>query len=191
MEEKRWDTRMGGDLAQNALFYLEDRVKTGDELHCEIFDEPRVITKVDPALMLSGISHWEARIVPLSEWRRRNRALPNINVTGPGARVNFHSLDQSVQNFENKELGPSGLARLVAELSVHLNELQLDVHQKKKAETQINTLKAQIDDPDPIIVRQAGRTLRNIVEGASGSLIAAAIQPHVWQWVLQTLQSFK
>jgi hypothetical protein len=191
-EEKRWDTHMGGDLAQNALFYLEDRVKTGDELQSEAFDEPRVISKVDPVLMLSGISHWEARIVPVSEWRRRNRAmLPNINVTGQGARVNLHSLDQSVQNFQNADIVPSELARLVAELSAHLHELPLDAGQKQKAETQINTLKAQIDDPDPIVVRQAGRTLRNVTEGAIGSLIAAAVQPHIWQWVLQTLESFK
>ena len=59
-EEKRWDTHIGGDLAQNALFYLEDRVKTGDELQSEVFDEPRVVSKVDPVLMLSGISRGRA-----------------------------------------------------------------------------------------------------------------------------------
>jgi len=38
-------------------------------------------------------------------------------------------------------------------------------------------------EPDPVIVQQAGRTLRNITEGAIGSLVAAAVQPTVWAWV--------
>ena len=46
---------------------------------------------------------------------------------------------------------------------------------------QVATIKAQLEDnPDPVIVKQAGRTLRNITEGAIGSLIAAAAQPTVW-----------
>jgi hypothetical protein len=36
------------------------------------------------------------------------------------------------------------------------------------------------DDPDPVIVRQAGLKLRAITEGAIGSLIAVAVQPAVW-----------
>jgi CheY-like chemotaxis protein len=52
------------------LFYLQDRVKTGDEIHSDVFDEPRVIVRVDPALVMEGVSHWEATIVPRSQWIR-------------------------------------------------------------------------------------------------------------------------
>lgn len=46
-----------------------------------------------------------------------------------------------------------------------------------------------MDDPDPVIVKQAGRTLRNITEGAIGSLLAAAAtQPEVWTWASQTMR---
>jgi hypothetical protein len=80
------------------------------------------------------------------------------------------------------------LARLVREFSTHLDELSLDAPQKQKAEAQIATLKAQLtDEPDPIIVKQAGRTLRNITEGAIGSLLATAVQPALWQWILQVM----
>ena len=41
---------------------------------------------------------------------------------------------------------------------------------------------AGILDGDRVIVKQAGRTLRNITEGAIGSLIATAAQPTVWAW---------
>ena len=44
-----------------------------------------------------------------------------------------------------------------------------------------------MDDPDPAIVRQAGRTLRNITEGAISGLLAAAIQPPVWLWIHQAM----
>jgi hypothetical protein len=52
------------------------------------------------------------------------------------------------------------------------------------ARAQIATIEAQLSDqPDPVIVRQAGRTLRNITEGAIAGLIAAAVQPTVWDWI--------
>jgi hypothetical protein len=74
------------------------------------------------------------------------------------------------------------------EFGNHLNELALDARQKQKAEAQIATLQAQLtDEPDPVIVRQAGRTLRNITEGAIGSLLATAVQPAVWQWIQQVM----
>jgi hypothetical protein len=57
------------------------------------------------------------------------------------------------------------------------------------AEAQIATLKSQQlgGEPDAVIVRQACRTLRNITEGAIGSLLAAAVQPSVWQTIHQLL----
>jgi hypothetical protein len=82
------------------------------------------------------------------------------------------------------------LARLVTELDKHLGELGLDALQRQKAEAQIATLKAQLtDEPDPLIVKQAGRTLRNITEGAIGSLLATAVQPAIWQWIHQVITS--
>lgn len=73
------------------------------------------------------------------------------------------------------------LRRLVEVFDKHLDDLALDAAAKRKAEAQVATIKAQLkDEPDPVILKQAGRTLRNITEGAIGSLIAAAAQPTVW-----------
>ncbi|MGB9455388.1 MAG: hypothetical protein WCB12_05060 [Bryobacteraceae bacterium] len=86
---------------------------------------------------------------------------------------------------------PKDLARLVSDMTAHLNELDLDAHQKQRAEAQISALKAELaGDPDAAVVRQAGHTLRNITEGAIGSLIATAAQPGVWHWIHQTLSNF-
>jgi hypothetical protein len=80
------------------------------------------------------------------------------------------------------------LGRLVSEIAAHIDELHMDARQKQKAEAQIATIKAQlIDEPDPVIVKQAGRTLLNITEGAIGSLLAAAAQPTVWTWVHEAM----
>ena len=80
------------------------------------------------------------------------------------------------------------IRKLVIELNAHLGELDLDAAPRKKAEAQIATLAAQLEDePDPVIIRQAGRTLRNITEGAIGSLLATVAQPIVWKWALDLM----
>jgi len=119
--------------------------------------------------------------------------------------VTFHDHSVSVSQSSNVQIGdsntqdvkvridiqPHDLARLVTDLTKHLDELNLNGRQKARAEAQISTLKAELaGDPDPAIVRQAGRTLRNITEGAISSLLATAAQPSVWYWIHQTLASF-
>ena len=97
-----------------------------------------------------------------------------------------------INQTANIGLRHKDLAKLVAEMATHLNELSLDPRQHQRAEAQLAALNAEVGavDPDPGVVGHAGRTLRNITEGAIGSLLAAGIQPHIWQWVHQTLASF-
>ena len=96
------------------------------------------------------------------------------------------STQSQVLTYSSQEI--SDLNRLVTELTSHLHELDIDSRERRRAEAQIATLKAQLsDEPNPVIVEQAGRTLRSITEGAIGSLIAAAVQPTVWHWIDQTM----
>ena len=107
-------------------------------------------------------------------------------IHSPVQQAGARSMQSQVITLGHEEI--SNLNRLVAELTSHLNELNLDASRKQKADAQIATLKAQLtDEPDPVIVQQAGRTLRNITEGAIGSLIATAVQPTVWHWVQQAM----
>lgn len=89
----------------------------------------------------------------------------------------------------NSQEWRSSLESFVNELTTHLKELDIDARQKQKAEAQIATIKAQLtdDEPDQVIVKQAGRTLRNITEGAIGGLVATAIQPAVWHSILHAM----
>jgi hypothetical protein len=109
---------------------------------------------------------------------------------GPVGNVAQHS--EHFNQTASMGIRPQDISTLVTELAAHLDELNLDARQKQRAEAQIATLKAELTgDPDPVIVRQAGRTLRNITEGAIGSLLAtAATNPLLWQWIHQTLASF-
>ena len=85
----------------------------------------------------------------------------------------------------------SDLEKLTATLSEHLDDLKLEGRARRKVETQIATIKAQLEDeePDAGIIAQSGRTLRNLTEGVIGNLIAAAIQPAVWQWVAYAMRT--
>jgi|SRR5579862_90194 len=83
------------------------------------------------------------------------------------------------------------LALLTREFANHLDELNLDAREKRRVEAQIATLQVELaGDADPAIVKQAGRTLRDITEGAIGSLLATAAQPGIWHWIHQTLANF-
>jgi hypothetical protein len=116
--------------------------------------------------------------------------------------VTLHDHRISVRQSSNVQIGDSNaitqtmgiqraeLTRFVAEIADHLNELNLDARQMQRAEAQISALKTEVSgDPDPAIVSQALRTLRNITEGAISSLLATAAQPSVWHWVHQIYQS--
>lgn len=109
---------------------------------------------------------------------------------GPIGNVAQHS--EHFNQTASVEIQIEDISRLVAELTAHIDELNLDARQRQRAEVQIAALKTEISGtPDPAIVRQAGRTLRNIIEGAIGSLLAtAATNQDVWQWVHQRLASF-
>jgi AbiTii len=108
--------------------------------------------------------------------------------------VFYGSVGAVAQNSEhfsqtvNNTLSPHDLTKFVAEFVEHIDELGLDKRQKQRAEAQLAALKAEsIEDPDQVVVKQAGRTLRNITEGAIGSLLATATQPTVWHWIHQML----
>jgi hypothetical protein len=107
---------------------------------------------------------------------------------------NVGNVSQNGEHFtQTATVGVSeDLARLVTEFADHLDELKLDGRQRQRAELQLATLKAELSgEPDATIVKQAGRSLRAITEGAISSLLAtAAQQPTVWRWIHQTLAAF-
>lgn len=98
-----------------------------------------------------------------------------------------HSRQGQHVRYSTQDLGD--LDRLMNELSNNIHDLNLDDNSIKRAKAQIATIRAQLgDEPNPIILEQAGRTLRNITEGAIASLIGAAVQPTVWTWAFEIMK---
>jgi hypothetical protein len=101
------------------------------------------------------------------------------------AQAGAHSTQHQTITYNSKDF--DDLRQAIEILGQRINELQLDAATKKKALAQIDTIKAQLrDEPNPTILKEAGRTLRNITEGAIGGVIGTAVPDH-WPLVLGVL----
>jgi hypothetical protein len=109
----------------------------------------------------------------------------HIHNMGGGVQVaGSHSTQYQTTTYNSQDL--ADLSQAIDILAQHIDELKLDDAAKRKALAQVNTIKAQLsDEPNPTIIREAGRTLRSITEGAIGGLITEGIVH--WQFVLETL----
>jgi len=98
-----------------------------------------------------------------------------------GAHSTQHQTIYNSKDFDD-------LWQAIEILAQRIDELNLDAAAKKKALTQVNTIKVQLGDDEPSsnIIREAGRTLRNITEGAISELIAKGVIDY-WPVVLGVL----
>ena len=82
---------------------------------------------------------------------------------------------QMILTYNGQDLDE--LKRAIEILGQRIDELNLDAAAKKKALVQVDTIKAQLGDDEPSsnIIGEAGRTLRNITEGAISELIAKGV----------------
>ena len=111
------------------------------------------------------------------------------NFFGPVGNLaqNSHSFTQAA----SIGISVDDLTRLVVELRDNLGELALGEDDRRNVQAQLDTLNAQLEaDPNPVIIREAGRTLRNLTEGAIAGLITTAAQPTVWAWIHAALAHF-
>ncbi|MEN3951946.1 hypothetical protein [Iodidimonas sp. SYSU 1G8] len=91
-----------------------------------------------------------------------NSPIQNIAPGGHGVQATFYSYDE--------------LESIVALYKRHVDELGLDKAQRRRADAQVATIEAQlIDEPDPTIIRAAGKSLKTIIEGAIGGAAGNAI----------------
>lgn len=146
----------------------------------------------DKLILLGGRTDFTATVVLTPDGRRRagklihptpdfiqNTVTIGTVINSPIQQGGSHANMTQTVNYSRDDL--DNLRRLVEVFDSHHDDLNLDEAAKRKAMAQVATIKTQLEDePDPMIVMQAGRTLRNITEGAIGSLIATAAQPTVW-----------
>ena len=85
------------------------------------------------------------------------------------------------------EITRDDLEKVAALFREHGSELNLEPKLQRQANAQVATIEAQLlqDAPNPVIVREAGKSLKTIAEGALGNLVAAGLStPGLWQWLL-------
>lgn len=126
-----------------------------------------------------------------------NDPIPQFNYTtynitighmqgGAIQQAGAHSTQHQTTTYNSQDL--TDLRQAIEILGQRIDELNLDAAAKRKALAQIGTLKAALsdDEPNPTILKEAGRRLRNITEGAIGGVIATGVTDH-WQSVLGVL----
>jgi len=107
-------------------------------------------------------------------------------IHSPVQQAGAQSTQSQVNTYNAQD--HADLSRLISEFNSRLHELKLDAAVARHANAQISTIQAQLGEfLNPTIVHQAGRTLRNVTEGAISSLIGAAVQPTVWSWMAQAM----
>jgi hypothetical protein len=91
-----------------------------------------------------------------------NSPFQHISAGGHGVQTTSYSSDD--------------LRSVVALYKERVDELGLDAAQRRRADAQVATIEAQlIDEPDPTIVKAAGKSLKAIVEGAIGGAAGNAL----------------
>jgi hypothetical protein len=97
-----------------------------------------------------------------------------------------HSAQVQTVSYGEQDL--ADLKRALQLIEENFDQLELDETATKRAKAQIGTLKAQLtDEPNPTILKEAGKTLRNITEGVIAGLITTVAKPSNWQFVHDVL----
>lgn len=105
-----------------------------------------------------------------------NNTFHITQMTGSGIQVGGpHSTQHQTTTYNSQDL--DDLKRAIEILAQRIDELKLDDAAKKTAQNQIDTIKAQLTDdkPNSTIIREAGKTLRSVIEGAIGGLLTEGI----------------
>ena len=167
-----WDDEIFWETAQALID--EKLIRLGPQLYVAFFT-------------LSGIKRAEALLNPPPSFTQ-NTVNASTVINSPIQQGGEHSvMTQSVNNYSREDL-----QNLVKTFEERIDELSLDPAARRKVLAQVGTIKSQLeDDPNPAIIKEAGRTLRNITEGVIGSLISAAVQPSIWVGIQHILAFFK
>lgn len=138
---------------------------------------------------LTGMRLVEARLHPPHSTTHNSVSI-GTNIASPIQQTGARSTQ--TQTVEGDADRTGALREFVASFREAIGDLSLDPVAERRAKAQLATIDAQLEDePNPVIVGQAGRTLRAVTEGAIGSLIATAVvNPGLWTGLMATLQNF-
>ena len=94
------------------------------------------------------------------------------------------STQDSTQIIDKKTLDIDTLKDLIKEIKENIKEVKLG-DKKQEFESEIKTIETQMDSPNPKpkIIRESLNSIRHILEGAAGSLIASGLMYRIGQFL--------
>lgn len=118
--------------------------------------------------------------VSFSQTEKQKAANAVYNVThfhGDVSGSQIQQFSESSSQMQSHSVDLAALTRFIDELRKGLPQLDLRAEIRNEASAELDTLVAQAKSPKPkaAIVRESLKTLRNVLEGASGSLISSAL----------------
>lgn len=117
----------------------------------------------------------------------QNTVIANTITNAPIQQGGAHASMTQTVSYSLEDL--NDMRQLLNVFDEHLDDLDLNESEKRKVMKQVGIIRLQLEDePDSVIVKQAGRSLRNITEGAIGSLVATAVQPIIWSWAAPIIE---
>ena len=148
-----------------------------------LFDRGRGYVAFTP----DGWDKANSLMYPAPTVNRNTLNIGNVHNSPIQQGINSHQDQTTIYSIPPND----DLQRLVELIREHLEELRLSPENIRKVKAQLATIEAQlIDEPNPTIIKEAGRSLKNSTEGAIGSLLATAAQPGVWQTIQSLLALF-
>jgi hypothetical protein len=129
-----------------------------------------------------GITHFGVVNVEqaLSQPSKPTQYFPPVNIINIQSMVNS-SIQQAspgatqTATYNSSDL--KGLGTILDELTNSLSGLKLSEQSNAELRADITAINAQLVSPNPkgVIIKEAGKSIRNILEGTTGSLIAAGL----------------
>ncbi|MCU5440514.1 hypothetical protein PDN45_06280 [Bacillus cereus] len=115
------------------------------------------------------------------EKAQNNSSITNIfhgNATGVQIQ---HQTSNSNQSMQQNNLDIQKIEELLKTIKENLGQIDLDSGQKATINTNIEMIEKQkqLSNPNPVIIKEGFSTIRNVLEGVTGSLIASGIIHHL------------
>ncbi len=109
------------------------------------------------------------------EAQKQNYTVYNIHSNQTQIQQNtVHSQQNMVSS---SEINKDQLHEFIAKLTQHLDQLELEMDNRKKLDSEITTITAQLETENPKknIIQESLSTIRSVLEGVTGSLIASGL----------------
>lgn len=95
--------------------------------------------------------------------------------------------NNSTQNMQNKEFDIAKVNNLIKLLKDNYEQINYESNQKEEVQAQIKTIEAQLlsNLPNRTIIIEGFKTIRNILEGVTGSIVASGLIHHLGLFIGQ------